>query len=93
MAADDPNNGAPKPVAANGVLTGEELHRRVQELETELAATHRQLDEMRFERDGFKRLVLDAAAKDYVPPTEEELRSAVPMRPWIDDLIRDLERA
>lgn len=92
MAADDPDTGTADPVSAKGLLTSEALRGRIQELEAELAATRRQLDEMRFERDGFKRLVLDAAAKDYIPPTEEELRSAVPIQPWIDELIRDLER-
>jgi hypothetical protein len=93
MAAADPVNGAPDPGSANGVLSDGELHRRVRELEAELAAARGELTEVRAERDLFKRLVLDALAKDYVPPTEEELRTAVPARPFIDEIIRDLERS
>jgi hypothetical protein len=92
MAADDPTNGTPKLLTANG-QPGDDLFRRVQQLETDLAAARGELTEVRAERDLFKRLVLDVAAKDYVPPTEEELRTAVPAQPFIDEIIRDLERS
>lgn len=93
MAADDPTAAADRTPSTNGHASGEELLRRVQQLETELATARGELREVRAERDLFKRLVLDAAAKDYVPPTEEELRTAVPAKPFIDEIIRGLERS
>jgi hypothetical protein len=92
MAADDPTNGTPVPTT-QGRQFNDELRHRLQQVEAELDETRRHLDEARFERDSYKRLFMDEAAKSVKPLTAEELAGAIPARPWIDDLIRDMERS
>jgi hypothetical protein len=44
------------------------------------------------ERDAFKRMYNDESLKNFIPPTPEELASAVPHGPWYQDMLDRLGR-
>ena len=65
---------------------------RLAELMRENERLQRRVADTEMERDRFKRLYLEEAAANDPKLTADDIASAVPARPVIDDLIRQLER-
>jgi hypothetical protein len=66
---------------------------RIQQLEAELTRARLLLEDAHRERDEYRRLLL--AELDKTPPAIEadDPAAGVPARPWLENLITDLERA
>ncbi|MBP3957758.1 hypothetical protein J8F10_21105 [Gemmata sp. G18] len=62
------------------------------ELLRENERLRRQLDDAHAERDQFKTLYLGELARNATPLTAEDLASATPARPFIEQLVRRLEK-
>lgn len=72
--------------------TPKPLNQLVAELFRENERLSRQVDDARHERDQYKKLYLQEAARHAVEPTPEEIAAAVPARPIIEAHIRRLEK-
>jgi outer membrane protein TolC len=70
-----------------------DFNSRIQQLEAELSRTRLQLEDANRERDEYRRLLLAELDKTPLTVESDDPASGVPARPWLENLITDLERS
>lgn len=71
--------------------SGPPLEAQLAEAVREAERLRQQLAALAAERDEFKKLYLWELARNAPPVTQADIDSAVPLRPWLNEVIRDLD--
>jgi hypothetical protein len=85
MSAEPNPTGLPDPTPMT-------LDQLLAEYQRENERLRRQVEDARHERDQIKKLYLQELARHVDPLTPEDLAGATPARPFIDELIAQLEK-